>query len=175
MTLPIRECRMCGGSFQSRRIEQDCCSVACRRNTPEQKAYHKSYEADYYQANKVPPDLPDRACIICGTVFSPKKRVHVACSKPCRYQASLPALRERRLMVGYGITTDEYDAMLVAQSGLCAICRRSSDLTLHVDHCHKTGRVRQLLCQRCNPALGLFDDDPELLIAAALYLERWAS
>lgn len=82
--------------------------------------------------------------------------------------------RELRLGKLYGITLADYEAMLDAQGRCCAIC--STDKPggnakhWHVDHCHSTGRVRGLLCSRCNLAIGQFNDDPELLIRACVYL-----
>jgi len=72
----------------------------------------------------------------------------------------------------FGITSEDYDRLLAEQGGRCAICRRKPNarISLHVDHEHGTGRVRGLLCFRCNNALGDFDDDPELLTAAARYV-----
>lgn len=61
--------------------------------------------------------------------------------------------------------------MLLEQSGLCRICCvKMKDGSTHVDHCHKTGKIRGLLCHRCNPGLAHFDDNPETLIRAAEYL-----
>ena len=78
----------------------------------------------------------------------------------------------------YGMTVEQYDALLVEQDGLCAICRRPESVIqqgtakkLHVDHDHLTGVVRGLLCAACNKALGLLCDDPAALRNAALYLE----
>jgi hypothetical protein len=70
----------------------------------------------------------------------------------------------------YGITLADYNAMLAQQNRACAICPRQSSRTLAVDHCHVTGRVRRLLCNRCNVGLGNFDDDPVLVLSAAAYL-----
>lgn len=75
----------------------------------------------------------------------------------------------------YGITQEQYDEMLEAQGGGCAICgsplpRNSGKSHLAVDHDHKTGRVRGLLCDPCNNGLARFDDDPEKLMKAAKYL-----
>lgn len=74
----------------------------------------------------------------------------------------------------YGIDPAEYEAMHSAQDGRCAICRVSDEEEidrLYVDHCHTTGRVRALLCQACNVSLGKMRESPELLRAAAAYLE----
>lgn len=78
----------------------------------------------------------------------------------------------------YGITPAQYDAMLDAQDGVCAICGRppkggrTSSASLHVDHDHKTGIVRGLLCNACNLGVGKFMDSPALLRIAAVYLEK---
>lgn len=86
--------------------------------------------------------------------------------------------RQREYMRGYGlskkygITTSEYDAFLVAQNGRCGICRlKDPHMRLAVDHCHKTGRVRGLLCSECNMAIGKFGEDAALLRAALVWLE----
>ena len=59
--------------------------------------------------------------------------------------------------------------MLESQDGLCAICKAAP--SVHVDHDHATGAVRALLCFNCNGGLGQFKDDPELLHAAAYYVQ----
>lgn len=74
----------------------------------------------------------------------------------------------------YGITVEEYVVMAEVQQGLCAICRRGCprNSRLSVDHDHDTGRVRGLLCDTCNKVLGMVEDSPERLRAAADYLEN---
>jgi hypothetical protein len=88
-----------------------------------------------------------------------------------RYNAANPdKKRDWQLRNAYGITLVQYNELLEAQGGLCAICREASERTLHVDHCHTTKRVRSLLCTECNTGLGKFRDRPDLLRAAAEYL-----
>ena len=73
----------------------------------------------------------------------------------------------------YGLTQDDYDDLLKKQDGRCGICEfKVLDKKLVVDHCHLTGRVRGLLCTKCNVAIGLLRDDPELVKAALRYLEN---
>ena len=69
----------------------------------------------------------------------------------------------------YGITPEQFDAMLIAQSGRCAICSDPMDPP-NIDHCHTAGHVRGLLCGPCNRGLGMFRDSPAALRAAADYL-----
>ena len=84
--------------------------------------------------------------------------------------------RRSRLKKAYGITANEYDAMVVLQNGGCAICGstkvggRGLNSRLAVDHDHITGRVRGLLCTSCNNGLGRFKDNPEFLQKGIDYL-----
>lgn len=70
----------------------------------------------------------------------------------------------------YGITPEQYDAMHAGQNGRCAICEIEADL--QVDHSHETGKVRGLLCHKCNKALGLMDDSVGRLESAFTYLTQ---
>ena len=81
--------------------------------------------------------------------------------------------KDQQLKHQYGITLDTFDAMLCIQGGVCAICGgppRTKKETYVVDHNHRTGRVRQLLCHGCNSGLGYFQDNAEILEKAATYL-----
>ena len=73
----------------------------------------------------------------------------------------------------YGITRKHFDAILKAQDYKCAICEKEiTDQEPHIDHDHFTGIVRGLLCGKCNIALGLFNDNPDLLNKAVQYLTK---
>lgn len=83
--------------------------------------------------------------------------------------------RKSLLKRRFGITPQDYDAMLKAQGGVCAICGTADPSPwewLCVDHCHSTNTVRGLLCAHCNNMLGHARDKPETLRAAISYLER---
>ncbi|WP_322985916.1 endonuclease VII domain-containing protein [Streptomyces sp. S584] len=69
----------------------------------------------------------------------------------------------------YGMTEAQCEAMVSSQSGVCTICLAAP--AVHVDHCHKTGRVRGVLCFNCNSAIGKLGDDPDSLRRAIAYLE----
>lgn len=73
----------------------------------------------------------------------------------------------------YGITIEIYETMLAGQGGVCRICKRPpGSKRLGVDHNHATGKVRGVLCQKCNTAIGLADDNADRLRAMASYLDE---
>lgn len=86
-----------------------------------------------------------------------------------------PEVKQRRLerdyKQKYGITLEDYNNMFESQDGSCAICSATPSERLHVDHNHVTGEVRGLLCNNCNRALGLLQDNPANLRAALFYLK----
>ena len=84
-------------------------------------------------------------------------------------------LRNQRLIKEFGIDIDDYNLLLESQNYRCAICKstetgRKDTEHFSVDHCHKTGKVRGLLCKPCNILLGESKDDPSILYRAADYL-----
>jgi len=90
------------------------------------------------------------------------------------------ALRNQQLKKMFGITLGIYEAILEYQGGVCAICGKAETVinsgskklqALAVDHCHKTGVIRGLLCSKCNNGLGYFKDSTALLQTAIKYLE----
>lgn len=85
--------------------------------------------------------------------------------------------RRRKLRSLYNLTLDDYSDMLDKQENKCKICGTTSTRNkaykfLPVDHCHKTGKVRGLLCDYCNVGLGRFEDDIDRLKKAIVYLEK---
>ena len=79
------------------------------------------------------------------------------------------------LMRTYGLTLEQYEVLVESQDGLCYICHGPPNgrvKKLVVDHDHETKRLRKLLCDACNRALGFMKESPERLRAAAKYLEE---
>jgi len=123
----------------------------------------------------------DRDCIVCHQTYSPPSGRSEACSPWCRSVAQ----RARRLKIDPFVAYELWNA----QEGRCALCggteggyhrastgkRKSPEVDgpkLHLDHCHRTGKIRGWLCGDCNTALGRFGDDPARLAAAISYLDR---
>ena len=78
--------------------------------------------------------------------------------------------RSYHLMGRYGVTEEEVAQLIKDQGGLCLLCRGPLGAKPHVDHSHKTGRVRGILCNACNQGLGSFRDDVEVMALAIEYL-----
>jgi hypothetical protein len=90
-----------------------------------------------------------------------------------------PRGRDLQIRQQYGLRLGEFDELMSIQGGACGICeskvsigRHGKENRLCVDHDHKTGLVRGLLCHRCNTALGKFFDDPKLLTRALMWLKQ---
>jgi Autographiviridae endonuclease VII len=87
--------------------------------------------------------------------------------------------RINHLLRTYGLTVQEYQEMLERQKGCCACCGKEEStnhygktLPLAVDHCHKTGAIRGLLCRVCNQVLGHLEESPERVSALLRYIEE---
>ena len=127
-----------------------------------------------------------RVCSQCG-IYKPLTQFHK--HKICLYgvepMCKLCRLEQRRaynrryperirntdLKAKYGMTIEDYNAMHARQNGKCAICGTSEE-KLVVDHNHKTGQVRELLCHLCNAMIGCAREDVAILTSAVAYLQR---
>lgn len=94
--------------------------------------------------------------------------------KAAAYRKKNPdKLKNNELKRKYGITLEHFNEMYTNQNGCCAICGDHTDAfsrSLHVDHCHTTGKIRGLLCVNCNTAIGKLKDDVSIVLKAAAYL-----
>lgn len=115
---------------------------------------------------------PMKKCIIenCDNTLYAKSLCHAHYAKQLKWES-------------LGVDAHRYQEMLREQNNVCAICgkpeRRPDKASgkikdLAIDHCHATGAVRALLCSNCNTALGLFNDDPALLVKAQAYVLKYS-
>jgi dCMP deaminase len=125
-------------------------------------------------------------CNQCPTQFKAKSKKSTLCPT-CRKQKSKQQIknyhssgkakitaRNWRLKKYYNFSSEGYNELLTLQDGVCAICKEAThgdnSEYLCIDHDHKTGKVRGLLCDKCNRSIGSLRDNPKLLNNAALYL-----
>ncbi|SRR5258708_28943418 len=115
-----------------------------------------------------------------GTIAWKQHKVKLARLRNKRYRdKNKHVVENKRLKARYGISIDDYQQLYQEQSGLCKICSMPEMIrivngnqvrALAIDHNHKTGKVRGLLCYKCNVGLGSFNDDTKLLKQAIDYL-----
>lgn len=103
------------------------------------------------------------------------RRINDGLTKGQRFYRRHPEkARAKILWRGYGLTLDDYNKMLAAQNGVCDICKNPPKKeALAVDHCHKTGTIRALLCKACNRAIGNLFENPNYADRAAIYIRRF--
>lgn len=127
---------------------------------------------NHFSVNKVKWDGLQERCNDC-------RKIHY--SEVGKFTRALPPLEIRRhrrriqVIKSYGITEETFASMLEKQEGKCAICGTTNwgKPSPSIDHNHKTGKVRALLCNRCNRVLGLAEDSPELLSKMSNYLKEY--
>lgn len=96
-----------------------------------------------------------------------------ACSKSWRINnpgKDAAHKRKNSLKRKYGLSEETYDYLLKKQNEKCAICMKTTQRKLDVDHCHETGQIRGLLCNPCNQAIGLLKHDPLIIKFALEYV-----
>lgn len=93
---------------------------------------------------------------------------------PENVERHLVRMRERTKERRYGITQHQFNQMLADQENMCKICGNEFTSTkhTHIDHCHITNKVRGLLCNGCNMALGQFNDNTDIMDSAIKYLQN---
>lgn len=133
-----------------------CCRGQCRKVKP----------SSDFNRNRVRKDGLSDWCKECCKAHTEKYRKN----NPER-------VRDSRLMCAYGVSVKDYQTMLAAQSGVCAICKSDKPggkyQSFCVDHCHATGQIRDLLCRFCNLGIGNFKDDVGRMLMGVLYLLKW--
>lgn len=165
-----RTCETCLES--SRRSYQ---KHRARRRVAAQERYAASgeqsrkYAREYYEQNRdrLLPKARERA-----RAYREANRELLNAKARERYRRD--PIRHSAQVLGVDVDLAWFEATLTAQSGACAICREPSKQhrRLSVDHDHRTGLARGLLCHRCNLGLGHFEDDVERLRTAIAYLDR---
>lgn len=127
------------------------------------KAYHKKYHAKWYEENKE------------------KRNAQIAEYEKTKPKEWRPAIgRKSNLYRRHKITPQQYETKLAHQEYKCVICGRDAfdhivkgkQVPLYIDHCHKSGNLRDLLCFNCNSGLGQFKDNIEILQKAIDYLRK---
>lgn len=120
------------------------------------------------------PDKPSKGLGLCGSCYSKQlyKKKRAAGTDPYSKNPEKARMTRRRnsLKKLYGITLEEWQRMFDSQEGKCAIC--GFRVASETDHCHRTGKVRGLLCSSCNLSIGALEESIVTLESAIKYLKR---
>jgi hypothetical protein len=141
---------------------------------PQCRSCRRERHAEYYQTHR-------QSISAYIAKYRRDNRGRINIQKACKREESPSQTRlgDRRRVIKrkYRISVEEYEARLASQGGRCASCGGvfSASETPHLDHCHHTGKLRGFVHQTCNMGMGLFQDDPGKLRAAADYIEKWAA
>jgi Recombination endonuclease VII len=162
----VLTCRNCGTDFPNpvrQGPDRQFCSPQCKG---------KYWGAERARQRAAAPPRP---CGKCGAPVTNRtgRAVCAACRVDDRSRPYRAAYMLEYTLRQHGLTRADYERMIAAQDGRCAICRSSTPLgrgRWHIDHDHVTGQVRGLLCNNCNRGIGYFGDDPEVIAAAARYV-----
>jgi predicted nucleic acid-binding Zn ribbon protein len=191
---PIREvsCLGCSTKFETTDTRKTYCGQECRWK--------------HLNSLRITSRTEFRNCVVCGKPFQPMQKTGPGrkwCSEACKHvmggnpvrlakmesgeadagalKAASESRRKWSLKKTFGISLDQFNAMLEKQNGVCAICKQpeyrkngwnKKTRFLAVDHNHTTGKIRSLLCSDCNTALGLLGEDIPRIQAAIEYLKE---
>ena len=188
-------CKICGSEFSGHRLRK-CCSSECQRKNSDRikRKYYDRVVVPKFKGRKPKRTIEEQRAIEKNYNNTPERKAYMK-----KYR-KIPGVREREKESGvrykernpdvaknghlkrnYGITLDQYRELIRCQNNRCAICKKEETgvdskknklKDLSVDHCHKTGKVRGLLCFKCNASLGKFEDSIELLSNAIDYLKK---
>lgn len=116
--------------------------------------------------------VPHRPCINGHLLRWTGTNNCVLCDKEKRSERK-DKVKDAAFRKKYGMSLADRDSMVEDQGNVCLICQEILDLQFntHIDHCHTSGRVRGVLCSKCNQGIGLFRDNPEFMRRAANYVE----
>lgn len=122
-------------------------------------------------------DKGEKLCISCQRYKPPnefyknkKNNLHSLC-KECSPKDSKEYHKEVYRYKKYDITKEDFEQLVENQGGKCKICNKRLNEEIHIDHNHRTGKVRGVLCGKCNKGLGQFEDDITILTNAIKYLK----
>lgn len=187
--LPDKPCKQCGVIYTPKLKTSNFCSDRCGQRfkylanrspeivTGKKMALRGRKQSDDHIAKRVASMAASlsktvRKCVKCDDEFTPTLAAQKYCSGRCWQSV---ARTKRSKVSRVRIPAAQYAELMLSQNGKCAICKCDSGINnrgdkLAVDHCHSTGKIRGLLCHKCNTALGLLKDSKENLLEAIRYL-----
>lgn len=140
--------------------------------TSRQRSVENQIKANEAVKNGNTTYVPEKPCKYGHNLRFVASNNCVECDEMQREKHKISA-KFRRIQKEYGLAKESYLNLVKEQKSSCKICNTfvENHFSLHIDHCHDTGKVRGLLCQKCNQAIGLLNNSIELLKSSIAYLE----
>ena len=173
------KCKTCGKEFEPSKNDKRIkyCSSECRIRGRKEDKYMKNYYKDNKERWERTEEKNARRNELRRKKYKEDEEYRNKLKeKSKKYNQRKPEIRLKSRLKKYNLTIEGYNNILEKQNYKCAICGSDVPNTtatnrFYVDHNHKTGKVRGLLCTKCNMGIGQFNDDIELLKKAIEYLE----
>jgi hypothetical protein len=141
-----------------------------KEHKKEEKEYHKKYRQENHEH-----------IVAHSKNYRQENKEKIVMHRKEYNDAHKKERKEYRIKATFGLTLSEYNKIYISQKGCCAICKiPESEIkgrwkSLCADHNHKTGKVRGLLCPKCNTAIGFFQDDSKIVKEVLFYLDKFSS
>lgn len=166
-------------SYAEKACQRDDCSETFKPYTKRSRycsrlCAQRANDAEKVRRRQSQPRLCHKCNVVDVGWGKPGKPVCDGCKVENRDPVAARANEQARRFRTYGITENEYNAILERQGGRCGICRTDDPGAKGwaIDHCHESELVRGVLCGRCNSGIGLLRDDHRVIAAAAEYVKR---
>ena len=179
------ECKICGKNFIAKSHRNLTCSLEC---SSENKAriQRESYlrKKDGIETERKSREYSDYVKLTDKESRRLYRERHkekiIERNKLYNKEKRSTVVKNRNLKKDFGLTLEQFNSMLESQNFKCKICKKEETAkttigetkTLAVDHCHQSGKIRGLLCSKCNRGLGFFQDSQENLLEAIKYLQE---
>jgi hypothetical protein len=149
---------------------RECKTSNYQKWTGENKHYHAKWAKDKRASDPVFREKNNKK----SREYHQAHKNEISVRSRAYRKANPDKARDWEFRKNYGIGIEDYNNIYKQQNGLCACCERvpKPGQRLHVDHSHANGEIRGLLCTKCNPGIGFFEENIELLQKAIAYLEK---
>lgn len=169
----INKCQKCKNTlpytdFSKNRSKTTGLSDYCKRCA----ALTKKAKYEEYSNRHTIDEPATKKCCMCNKILPNDSFPKLKGSPTGLYQNCKKCQIGNNLRQNYGISPKEYESLVKIQKGRCAGCNCSSKKRLHVDHDHNTGKIRSLLCMKCNCVIGMIKEDPKVCDAIVTYLSK---
>lgn len=178
----MKKCKTCNvekplSEFYSKKESKDKLSYDCKTcRLSEIKKYREKHPDRIKKSNKAAYLKNRKQRIAAQKEYSANNKESISAYRKRWREINADHTRSYDLKKKYGLTVDDLERMIMSQGNKCDICAKqfSEKVKMNIDHCHTTGKVRSLLCSRCNTAIGLVFENVEIMNSMINYIKSHA-